>query len=126
MTKSSLKVLFAQRLGVPGLEEDPLRALRERDVVLQSRGLHDDRRPDENFEGERLRSGCAGDEVHRRVDVGAGVEPEIEPRDVGGCALGDGLRQREGNFGITGIDRHVRLDRNGHVDDAHGERIRPP
>ena len=122
------ELLLVPELGVPGLEENALRAGRDVDrlqvgladgVTGDRRPVDDDRRPAERIEGYALHSRGALDEVHRRVHVRSGVNPQRELAHVGMTSLGDRRRALELDVRVARVDGHVRADGDRDVVDRH-------
>lgn len=71
---------------------------------------------------QRLHSPAAVDEVHRGVDVGAGVRAHVQPGDVGRVTCSPGAGQLHRETRISGEGLHVRLQGPGGVDPARQAR----
>src|SRR5581483_3052489 len=85
--------------------------------ALPSGGPGHDGRADEDVEGDFVDGGAPGQEMGRRVDVGAGVGAAHQPGDGGGVAgveAGDGL---DADRRVARPDRRGRPDGPGDVDD---------
>ena len=122
------ELLLVPELGVPGLEENALRARRDVDrlevglpdgVTGDRRPVDDDRRPAERVQGHALHPRGAFDEVHRRVHVRSGVHPQRELAHVGVTSLGDRRCALELDVRVARVHGHVRADRDRDVVDGH-------
>jgi hypothetical protein len=71
----------------------------------------DDRRADEDVEGQLVDRGTPGQEMGRRVDVGAGVRAQRQPRDSGDVAGLDPGHRLHQHRRITRPHRHAGVDR---------------
>ncbi len=114
--------------GVVGAEQQPL----TRDGSDRLDGLGGDRagigqrdhpcRAEQAPERQLVDPGCSGDEVHRRVDVRSGVDPEVEVRDRRGVPVLERLHAGHPHRRITRPVHHAVADRHRRVEPAVIER----
>src|SRR5712691_3777254 len=117
-------------LRVARLQQDPLRELgADEGLSVEALGCSEvehARRPDEDVERQRFGGGRALDEVDGRIDVRAGVDPEVQPAEVVAGAAGDRADPLECHPRIPGIRDHPGPDRSTDVDDLRHSLVTDP